>query len=89
MTTIFLGIVLFIVFLTLAPVHRIVVGPTVYDRVLGVSLMGTNVIILLLFIGFIYDRIDMFVDMAIAYAILNFMSVVVIAKYLEQRGGRS
>ncbi|MBI2865760.1 MAG: pH regulation protein F [Chloroflexi bacterium] len=86
MTTLFLGIALFIAFLTLAPMFRMVQGPTIYDRVLGVGLVGTNAILLLALIGFIYGRIDMFVDLAVAYAILNFVGVVVVAKYLEQGG---
>ena len=88
MTTLFLGVAMSIAFLTLAPVFRMVQGPTIYDRVLGVGLMGTNAILLLVLIGFIYGRIDMFVDLAIAYAILNFVGVVVVAKYLERRGER-
>ncbi|MDP2954394.1 MAG: monovalent cation/H+ antiporter complex subunit F [Chloroflexota bacterium] len=86
MTTLFLGIALFIAFVTLVPVFRMVLGPTIYDRVLGVGLMGTNAILLLVLIGFIYGRIDMFVDLAIAYAVLNFVGMVVVAKYLERRG---
>jgi len=86
MTTLFLGVALFIAFLTLAPLFRMALGPTIYDRVLGVGLMGTNAILLLVLIGFIYGRIDMFVDLAIAYAILNFVGIVVVAKYLERRG---
>ncbi|MDP3063758.1 MAG: monovalent cation/H+ antiporter complex subunit F [Chloroflexota bacterium] len=86
MTAMFLGIALFIALLTLVPLVRLVMGPTVYDRVLGVSLMGTNVILLLALIGFIYGRIDMFVDMAIGYAVLNFVGVVAVAKYLERKG---
>lgn len=86
MTILFLGVALFIAFLTLVPVYRMVAGLTIYDRVLGVGLMGTNAILLLVLVGFIYDRIDMFVDLAIAYAILNFVGVVAVAKYLERRG---
>lgn len=85
MTTLFLGVALFIVFLTLVPVFRMVRGPTIYDRGLAVGLMGTNAILLLVLVGFIYGRIDMFVDLAIAYAVLNFVGIVVVAKYLERR----
>ncbi|MBI2918874.1 MAG: pH regulation protein F [Chloroflexi bacterium] len=86
MTALLLGVALVIALLTVVPVFRIVAGPTIYDRVLGVGLMGTNAILLLVLVGYIYDRIDMFVDLAVAYAILNFVGVVVVAKYLERRG---
>ena len=45
-----------------------------------------NGVILLVLIGFIYQRIDMFVDIAIVYALLNFMMVIVLSRYFE-RGG--
>jgi len=88
MTTLFLGVAIVIAVLTLAPVARLVVGPTIYDRILGVGLMGTNAILLLALIGFIYGRIDMFVDLALGYAVLNFVGVVAMAKYLEGKGDK-
>lgn len=85
MTALFLYAALAIALLTLPPVFRMVVGPSIYDRVLGVGLIGTNAVLLLVLIGFIYGRIEMFVDLAIAYAVLNFVGMVVAAKYLERR----
>ena len=89
MTVLFLGIALAIAFLTLIPTYRMVAGPTIFDRVLGMGLMGTNAILLIVLVGFIYERVDLFLDLAIAYAILNFVGVVAVAKYLERRGGSS
>jgi multicomponent Na+:H+ antiporter subunit F len=88
MSTALLAAALFVAVMTLVPVYRMIVGPTIYDRALGMGLMGTNAILLLVLIGFIYERIDMFVDLAIAYAILNFVGIVAMAKYLERRGGQ-
>jgi multicomponent Na+:H+ antiporter subunit F len=87
MSTALLAAALFVAIMTLVPVYRMIAGPTIYDRALGMGLMGTNAILLLVLIGFIYERIDMFVDLAIAYAILNFVGIVAMAKYLERRGG--
>jgi multicomponent Na+:H+ antiporter subunit F len=47
--------------------------------------MGTNGMIVLAMVGFVYERIDMFIDLAIAYALLNFIGTVAIGKYLERR----
>ena len=88
MTTALLGAALFVAVLTLVPVYRMVAGPTIYDRALGMGLIGTNAILLLVLIGFIYERSNMFLDLAIAYAILNFVGIVAMAKYLERRGGQ-
>jgi multicomponent Na+:H+ antiporter subunit F len=41
--------------------------------------------VLILVIGLVFDRLDMFIDITIAYAILNFIGNIAIAKYLEIR----
>jgi len=40
--------------------------------------------VLLVIIGTVYDRVDMFVDFAIAYALLNFVSAIVVSRYLNR-----
>ena len=89
MTTFFLGIAILIALLTAGCLYRVAVGPTVFDRVISAGLVGTNGIILLVLIGFIYGRIDMFVDIAIIYALLNFIVVIALMKYFERRGEKS
>ena len=66
--------------------YRVIRGPTLYDRVLGLNGISTKAIILLFVIGTVYDRVDMFVDISTGYALLNLISALAIAKYLEQRG---
>jgi multicomponent Na+:H+ antiporter subunit F len=61
-------------------------GPTIFDRLLGIGAMATNAMLLLVLIGFIYDRPDAYLDLAITYAILNFIGVVAVAKYQERAG---
>lgn len=64
--------------------YRVLKGPTVYDRLNGLGVIGTQVIILLILIGFIDGRADMFVDIAVSYSLLGFVSLLVIAKYLSE-----
>lgn len=85
MKTLLLLIVVFLALLIAASLYRITTGPTVFDRVIGAGLIGTNAVIMLVLIGFLYGRIDMFVDLALAYAMLNFIGVVALAKYLERK----
>ena len=66
--------------------YRAVFGPTVFDRIIGAGFVGTKTVILLVLIGFIYRRIDMFVDLALAYSILNFIGTLIIAKYFLKKG---
>lgn len=81
----FLIIAVFLALLIAMPLYRVVVGPTVFDRVIAAGLIGTNGLLLLAVIGFVYERIGMFVDLAIAYALLNFVGTIAAAKYLERR----
>ena len=57
MTFFFVILAIFIALLMVMPLYRVVVGPTVYDRVIGAALIGTKSIILLAIIGFTYHRI--------------------------------
>ena len=81
----FLVIAIFVVALIAMPVYRVVVGPTVFDRVIGAGLVGTKGLLLLAIIGFVYERIEMFVDLALVYALLNFVGIIATAKYFEHR----
>jgi multicomponent Na+:H+ antiporter subunit F len=67
--------------------YRVIRGPTVFDRMLGLNGISTKAIILLVVIGAVYNRMDMFVDISTGYALLNLVSALAIAKYLEERGG--
>jgi len=62
---------------------RIIPGPTVFDRLVGVSLIGTNTIILFLLLGAVWERLDMVVNVALAYAVVGFITLLVLAKYFE------
>ena len=65
------------------PLYRAVKGPTVLDRIMGVNAIGSKTTVLLIMIGFVYQRVDMFIDITLAYAILNFIGTIAIARYLE------
>ena len=74
-------IVLMVVYL-----YRVVRGPSVFDRVLGLNGISTKAIVLLVVIGTTFDRVDMFVDISTGYALLNLVGALAIAKFLEERG---
>jgi multicomponent Na+:H+ antiporter subunit F len=82
----FLGTALALCAFILLCLYRAVYGPTVFDRILGAGFVGTKTVILLVLIGFMYGRIDMFVDLALAYSILNFIVTLIISKYFIKRG---
>jgi len=76
---------LVIVLAALLVLYRAVKGPRLYDRALAVNVISTKTMILLALIGFIYNR-PYFLDIALAYALINFIATVAILKY-RQTGG--
>jgi multicomponent Na+:H+ antiporter subunit F len=69
----------------IAPIlYRIVVGPTAIDRIVAVNVIGTKATVLLVIIGILYERVDMFVDFALTYALLNFIGSVAAARYFDR-----
>lgn len=85
MSSFLLAITIFIAMLTAASMYRVAVGRTIFDRIIAAGLVGTNGFILLTLIGFIFGRINMFVDLAIAYALLNFVIIIVLGKYFDRK----
>lgn len=67
---------------------RVFRGPSVFDKMNGIFVIGIDVILVILLVGFIDGRVDMYVDIAISYGVLGFLSTVIIAKFLEGRNGR-
>ncbi|MDE2836165.1 MAG: monovalent cation/H+ antiporter complex subunit F [Chloroflexota bacterium] len=65
--------------------YRLLVGRTPFDRLLAATAIGTNAVVLLVLIGFVFERPDAFVDLALSYALLNFIGTVAVGKYLETR----
>jgi multicomponent Na+:H+ antiporter subunit F len=80
----YLGIGLFT--LVLFCLYRGIFGPGVLNRIAGICAIGTKTLVILLLMGFIYKRVEMFIDISMVYALLNFIGTITAAKYLEMRG---
>lgn len=63
------------------PAYRVVKGPTVFDRLVGINAIATKTIVLICLIGYLFGRIEMFIDITLAYAVLGFIGILAIAKY--------
>jgi len=75
-----LTVVCLVVLMSLATV-RLVLGPTAPDRVIALDTVNTLVIASMILFGVIYQEI-IFVDVAIVYGLLSFVSTLYIAKYI-------
>jgi multicomponent Na+:H+ antiporter subunit F len=59
---------------------RAILGPTVFDRVLAVNSFGTKTVLLIAVFGFLTGRPD-FLDLALVYALMNFISTIAVMKF--------
>ena len=65
-------------------ITRALMGPTVYDRVLAVNTFGTKTVLLIAVLGFLSERPE-FLDLAIVYALINFIGTIAVLKFFEYR----
>ncbi len=61
---------------------RALLGPTVYDRILAVNMFGTKTVLLIAVFGFLTGRPD-FLDIALAYTLINFIAIIAVLKFFE------
>ena len=54
---------------------RLILGPTVYDRILAVNVFGSKALLLIAVLGFLTDRPE-FMDIALVYALINFVATI-------------
>lgn len=75
-------IAIIILLATIMVLYRLIKGPEVYDRILAANVIGTKAVVLLALIGFIYERPN-FLDLALVYALTNFIATTAFLKYKE------
>lgn len=68
--------------------YRVLAGPTIFDRLAGLGLIGTKSIILLLLLGTLVGKVDAFVDITLAYTLISLVGALTLAKYFERTGAR-
>lgn len=83
MQTFFLYSAVILTIIIAVPAYRVMKGPTVFDRLVGSNAIATKTIVLIILIGYVYERIGMFIDITLAYAILGFIGSLTIAKYFS------
>lgn len=64
---------------------RVLIGPTVWDRMLGFALFSSKVIVMAVLIGMIIDRSFM-VDVGLIYGLLGFIGTIMLSRFIERRG---
>lgn len=85
MTTFFGVAAAAVVLLTIPFIGRVVKGPSIFDRVQALNGLGTMMPVLMILIGLIYGRVDMFVDLALAIYLLSLFTTLLIARYVREQ----
>jgi len=85
MDNFFIGAAFLLTLLIAPTLYRIIKGPVILDRIMGGNMIGTKTTVLILFIGQLYGNLEMFVDIALAYALLNFIATLAATKYFLRR----
>ena len=57
----------------LLSLYRVVAGPSIIDRIIGVNVVGTKTIAVIVLTGYLFDRVEFFIDIAFLYALINFI----------------
>jgi multicomponent Na+:H+ antiporter subunit F len=74
------------VLISLVVVYRIVAGPTMQDRVIALNVAGTNTVVVLALVAAAFGD-EGILDIALVYALLNFIVSIAISKFTVERGG--
>ncbi|WP_235847950.1 monovalent cation/H+ antiporter complex subunit F [Mobilibacterium timonense] len=85
MTHFFSWILIALVCVVIAMLVFMLSGKLVYDKMNSMFVMNTNIVFMILIFGFIDGRMAMYIDIALSYSILGFVTTVILAKYI---GGR-
>jgi len=78
----YLVVFLALLLCSIMAIIRVIRGPTAPDRIVGLDTINTIVIVLMVVFGAVFNEV-IYVDVAIVYALLSFISTLFIAKYLE------
>ena len=86
MAGLFLAAALVILLATSVALYRVLAGPVIVDRLLGLNVAGTKTIAVILLTGFLFDRVEFFIDIAFVYSMINFIGVLALSSYFERKG---
>lgn len=85
MNGLLVGMLLVVSVLIAAGLYRVWAGPTVFDRLVAIALLSVNGVVVIVVLGFVVGRPALFLDIALAYALLAFLLPIALGRYFEQR----
>jgi multicomponent Na+:H+ antiporter subunit F len=88
MTAFLLGALLAVGVLIILGLARVWLGPTIFDRLIAVALVSVNGVVIIVLLGFYFERPVFFLDIALGYALLAFLVPIALGRYFEGTGHR-
>ena len=85
MSSLFIFLLIGIVILIISIIFFMFKGKIIYDKLNAVLVMNTLILIAILVIGFVHGRLESYIDIALSYSLLGFITTAILAKYI---GGR-
>lgn len=70
---------------TLLSFYRVLKGPSIWDRLLGLNLVTAKIIMMMILLA-VVQKTSMILDTALLYALLSFIGVLFIAFYVQRKG---
>jgi len=87
MTKIFIAAIVYLTITVTLCTVRAVKGPTPEDRLIAINVIGTKTTVIIAVVSCILKE-SYFIDVALVYALISFVASMVIANYIEGRGGQ-
>ncbi len=78
----YVAILVAILVVMMLALTRALMGPTLYDRILAINMFGTKTVLLIAVLGMLAGRFD-FIDIALVYALINFISIIAVLRFFE------
>jgi multicomponent Na+:H+ antiporter subunit F len=88
MTAFLLGALLAVGVMIILGLARVWLGPTIFDRLIAVALVSVNGVVIIVLLGFYFERPVFFLDIALGYALLAFLVPIALGRYFEGTGHR-
>lgn len=86
MNAFLIGCLLVLAGLIALGLYRVWAGPTVFDRLVAVALVSVNGVIVLVLLGLVFERPDLFFDIALGFALLAFLLPITLGRFFERDG---
>ena len=80
--SLYYAISVILIFIAILASYRLFLGPTIYDRLVSLNVVGVIITIILILISLETD-LGLYLDIALSFVMLDFVGTIALVKYLE------